>query len=108
MPDKINDGTYVINLNKYAHVGTHWIALYALNNGLTYFGSFGVEHVPTEIKKFIANKNIKTSIFRIQAYDSIIFGYFCIRFIEFMFAGKTSIDYTSLFLFFELFQKWMI
>ena len=62
-----------------------------------YFDSFGVEHVPKEIKKFIKNKNIKTSIFRIQDYNSIMRGYFCILFIEFMFKGKTLNDFTYLF-----------
>ena len=36
------------------------------------------------MKKFIGKKNIITSIYRIQAYDSVINGYFCIRFIDFM------------------------
>ena len=43
------------------------------------------------------NKNIKTNIFRIQEYDSIMCGYFCIRFIDFMLAGKKLTDYTNLF-----------
>ena len=62
--------------------------MYVLNNDVTYFDSFGVEHIPKEIKTFISNKNIKTNIFRIQAYDSIMCGYFCIAFIDFMLAGK--------------------
>ena len=56
---------------------------YALNN-VTYFDSFGVEHIPKEINKFIANKNIETNIFRIQAHDSVMCGYFFIGFIDFM------------------------
>ena len=52
---------------------------------------------PKEIKKFVGNKNIKTNIFRIQAYDSIVFGYFCIGFIDFMLAGKTLIKFTNIF-----------
>ena len=67
------------------------------NNNVTYFDSFGVEHVPKEIKAFIGNKNIKTNIFRIQAYNSIMCGYFSIAFIDFMLAGKTLIEYTNLF-----------
>ena len=55
---------------------------------IIYFDSFGVEHVSKEIEKFIGHKNIKTSIFRIQSNNSIICGYFCIRFIDFMLAGK--------------------
>ena len=67
------------------------------NNNVTYFGSFGVEHIPIEIRTFIGNKNIKTNIFRIQAYDSILCGCFCIGFIDFMLAGKTLTEYTNLF-----------
>ena len=67
------------------------------NNNVTYFDSFGVEHIPKEIIKFIKNRNIKTNIFRIQAYDSIMCGYFCIEFIDFMFKGKSLTDYTNLF-----------
>ena len=66
-------------------------------NNVTYFDSFGVEHIPKEIKTFINNKNIKTNIFRIQAYDSIMCGYFCIGFIDFMFKEKTLTEYTNLF-----------
>ena len=90
-PNKIKDGAYVINLHEYADVGTHWIALYALNIEIIYFGSFGLEHVPNEIEKFIGNKNIKTNIFRIQANNSIMCGYFCIGFIDFMLVGRTYI-----------------
>ena len=97
LPKIIQNGAYVINLDEYADVGTHWIALYVKNNEVIYFDSFGVEHVPKEIKKFIGNKDIKTYIFRIQAYNSIMCGYFCIGFIDFMFAYKTLINFTSLF-----------
>ena len=57
---------------------------------------FGVEHVPKEMKRFIRNKNIKTNLFRIQANYSITCGYFSIGFIDFTFANKTLIDFTSL------------
>ena len=67
------------------------------NNDVIYFDSFGVEHIRTEIKTFINNKNIKTNIFRIQAYDSILCGYFYIRFIDFILAGKTLTQFTHLF-----------
>ena len=50
-----------------------------------------------EIKAFINNKNIKTNIFRLQAYDSVMCGYFCNGFIDFMFKGKTLTEYTNLF-----------
>ena len=79
--------------------------MYVKNNDITYFDSFGVKHIPKEIIKFInrpsssasQNKNIKTNIFRIQAYDSIMCGYFCIGFTDFMFKGKTLTEYTNLF-----------
>ena len=67
------------------------------NNSVTYFDSFGVEHIPKEIKAFINNKNIITNIFRIQAYYSIMCGYFCIGFINFMLSVKTLTEYTNLF-----------
>ena len=66
------------------------------SNNVTYFDSFGVEHIPKEIKEFVKNKNLKINIFRIQAYDSIMCGYFCIGFIDFMLAGKTLTKYTNL------------
>ena len=67
------------------------------NNDVTYFDSFRVEHIPKEIKTFMSNKNIKTSIFRIREYDSIMCGYFYIGFINFMLAGKNLTDFTNLF-----------
>ena len=94
---KIKDGTYVINLDEYKDTGTHWVALFCKKNEIVYFDSFGVEHIPEEIKKFIGNKNIKANIYRVQANDSVMCGYFCIGFIDFMLAGKTLIDYTNLF-----------
>ena len=94
---KIKDGAYVINLDGYYNIGTHWIALYVLNNSGTYFDSFGVVHIPQGIKTFTGNKNIRANIFSIQAYDSIMCGYFCIGFIDFIIAGKTLTDFTNLF-----------
>ena len=64
---------------------------------VTYFDSFGVKHIPKEIRKFIRNKNPKTDIYRIQAHDSIICGYFCIGFIDFMLKGKNLLEYAILF-----------
>ena len=61
----------------------------ALNNYVTYFDSFGVEHIRKEIKKFIGNKNIEKNIFRVQAYDSIM----C----NFMLKDKSLTDFTNLF-----------
>ena len=66
-----------------------------VSNNVTYFDSFEVEHIPKEIKTFIENKSTKTNIFRIQAYDSIMYGYFCIGFIDFMLVRKTLTDFTN-------------
>ena len=85
---EIKDGAYITNLDEYSDVGTHWIALYIQNNDATYFDSFGVEHIPKDIKK---------KFFRIQTYDSIMCGCFCIGFIYFILAGKTLTDFTNLF-----------
>ena len=102
---KIKDWAYVINLDEYFHIGTHWVASYVNNNDVTYFDSFGVEHIPKEMRTFTDdlspsashNKNIKTNILRIQAYDSIMCEHFCIGFIDFMLARKTLTEYTNLF-----------
>ena len=97
LPANIKKRAYVITLDEYEDAGTHWIALYFKNKKVVYFDSFGVEHVPKEIIKFIKNKDIIANIFRLQAYDSIMCGYFCIKFIDYMFDDKTLIDYTNLF-----------
>ena len=83
---KIEDGTYVINL-----------ALFCKRNEIVYFDSFGVEHIPEEIKEFICNRNITTNIFRVQANNSVMCGYFSIEFFDFMVAGKKLTDFTNLF-----------
>ena len=92
---EIKDGSYKINLDEYSDTGTHWVALHVNNDEVAYFDSFGVEHIPKEIKTYINNKNVKTNIFRIQAYDSVMCGYFCTGFIDFMFKGKTLTEYTN-------------
>ena len=61
--EKIKDGAYVINLDEYADVSTHWTALFCDKSEIVYFDSFSVEHVRKEIKEFIGNKNIITNIF---------------------------------------------
>ena len=93
---KLKKGAYVINLDEYENTGTHWVALFVKPKYAVYFDSFGIEHILKEINKFI-NNDIKSNIFRIQAYDSIMCGYFCIEFINYMFKGKTLLDYTNLF-----------
>ena len=94
LPKITKKGAYVINLDEYENTGTHWIALFVKTNEVIYFDSLGIEHIPKEINRFIGsnNKKIKANIFRIQAYDSIMCGYFCIEFINYMLKGKTLLD----------------
>ena len=97
MPKKIKDLTHLTNLDEYADAGTHWIALFFNRSKIVYFSSFGVEHVSEEIEKFVGNKNVIANIFRAQANNSAMCGYFCIEFIDFMLAGKKLTDLTSMF-----------
>ena len=94
---KIKGGAYVINLDEYADVGTHWTALFCNRSEIAYFDSFGVQHVPEEIKEFVGNKNIIANIFRVQANILVMRGHFCIVFVNFMLAGKKWTDFTSIF-----------
>ena len=71
--------------------------MYANAKNVTYIDSIKVEHIPKEIKIFIRNKNIITSIYRMQAYDSIMCGYFYIGFIGFMLKSKSLLEYTNFF-----------
>ena len=73
------------------------MALHVNVNNMLYFDSFGVGHVPKEIRKLIVKKNIITNIYRRQAHDSIMCGYFCIGFLEFMLKGKSLLDHSNLF-----------
>ena len=96
---KIKDGvTNVTNLDDYSDIGTHWVGLYVRNTDVTYFDSFGVEHIPKETKVFIDRSlSITVNIFTIQAYDSIICQYFSIGFIDFMFPEKTLTEFMNFF-----------
>ena len=76
LTNKIKKGAYVINLDEYENTGTHWVALFVKPKCTVYFDSFRIEHIPKEINKFIGNNNIKSNIIRIQAYDSIMCGFF--------------------------------
>ena len=72
------------------------------NNGsasydVIYFDSFGLQHIPKHMKKFIENKNIVTNIYRMQAFDSIICGYLFVEFIYIMLKAKNMLDYTNSF-----------
>ena len=92
----IKKGAYIINLDEYENTGTHWVSLFVKPKYTVYFDSFGIEHIPKEINKNI-NNDIKSNIFRIQAYDSIMCGYFCIEFINYILKGKTVLDYSNSF-----------
>ena len=90
LPNKVKNGAYVINLDEHSDIGTHWVALYVNNKTATYFDSFGVEHIPKEIKKCIGNKNI-------IANDSVMCKYFCTGFIDFVCNGNSLADFINLF-----------
>ena len=90
----MKDRAYVINLDEFKSIRTRWRALYVNGNNIIYFDSFGVEHIPKEIKKFIGNKKIITDIYRIQADDSIMC--VCFFIIEKL-KVKSLLYYTNLF-----------
>ena len=82
LTNKIKNKTYVINLGEYAGIGIHWITLYANNNAITYFDSFRAEYIRKKVKGFIEGP-LKRSMnlannFRIQTYDSVMYGYFAL------------------------------
>ena len=79
---KLKNGAYVINLDHSENTLKQWVVIFVKSNEVIYFDSFGVEYIPKEIMKktehsSLGNKNIKTSIFKIQD-NSIMCGYFCI------------------------------
>ena len=89
---KIKDGIYVTKLDEYKSIVTHWIALYVNGDNVTCFDSFRVGHIPKEIKKFTDNKNITLNIYRTQVNYLFMYGYFCIKFIDFKLKGKSLFD----------------
>ena len=97
---KIKDGAYVINLDESESIRTHWIALYVNDNNrrapynLIYFNRWICSK---KVKKFIGDKNIMTTIYRIQANNSIICGYFFNEFTDLLLKDKSLVDYTNLF-----------
>ena len=94
---KIKDWIYITNLEEFKSIRIHWKAFSVNGNNEIHFDSFGVEHIPKEIKKFIGNKNIIENIHSIQASNSIMCGYFFIRFIDFMQNDTIFLVYTNLF-----------
>ena len=71
--------------------------MYVNDNNLTYFDDFGVKHIPKEIIKLNVNKNFRTNFYRIQAYDSIMCGYFCTGFFDFILKDKSLLEHKNLF-----------
>ena len=71
LPNKIKAGAYLINLNEYSYTRIRWIALYALNNDVSYFDNFDVENISKEIKKFTENKNL----LKIKTYKQVFLKY---------------------------------
>ena len=67
--------------------------MYENGNNIIYFNSFGIKHIQKKLKNSQETKNIRTNIYRIQVYDSIMYGYFCIGF---LLKGKGLLDYTNL------------
>ena len=81
----------------HSDIGFQWITFYALNNNVTYFWGFSVEHIQKEIKDFFEGSSINkptitTNIYRIQPYDSVMFGYFYIWLLDFLLKGKSLTD----------------
>ena len=95
MPN-LKKGAYIINLDHSKNTETHGAVIFVKKDEVIYFDSFGVEYIPKEIMERIKNKSIKTNIFRIQSYDSIMCRYFCILFIEYMLNKKILTDFTNL------------
>ena len=94
LTDKIKNGTYVINLDEYSDIGTHWIAFYALNLELN------VSQNKSEtllVTKILRDLRLRKNIFRIQTYDSVMSGYFCIGFFDFMLKVKSLTNSTNIF-----------
>ena len=94
---KIKKRAYVINIDELKLLGIHRIALYMNGSNGKYLDNFRVEHIQKRIKKFIGNKNIVTNVYRIQAYNTEICGYFYIGFIDFMLKCKSLLGYIDLF-----------
>ena len=95
---KIKDGAYIVNLD-----GTRWVSLFIDRNIVACFDSFGIEYILQEVLNKITDKSITNDIIRIQDNDSIMYGFCCMAFIEYMLAGKALL----LKLYWFIFSKWM-
>ena len=88
---------YVINLDNKNRKGTHWILLFINKNTAIQFNSFRTEYILQGVLNKIKDKSVAHNIFRMQDNESIMSGFYCIDFIEYMLAGKTLLEYTNLF-----------
>ena len=83
------DGGYVINFNDKNSKGTQWVSLFISQKKDVSFDSFGIEYIPQEVLNKIKDKSITHNIFRILDNESVMGGFYCITFIEYMLPGKT-------------------
>ena len=93
----MKDWAYVINLDVKNSKGTHWVSLFTENNLDLYFDYFGIKDTPLEVLNKIIYKSITHNIFRMQDKESVMCGFYCIAFIEYMLAGKILFGYNNLF-----------
>ena len=94
---RIKDGTYLINIDETNSKGTHWVSLFIDKNLAVFSDSFEIEYIPQKILNKIKDKSITHNIFRIRDNESVMCGFYYIAFMEYMFAGKTLLEYTDLF-----------
>ena len=94
LADKIKNETNVINLDEYSDIGTHWIAFYALNLELNMSQN---KFKTLLVIKILRDLRSQKNSFRIQTYDSVISGYFCIGFFDFMLKGKSATNFFNIF-----------
>ena len=92
LPTPPKDGGYSTNLDNLGKAGTHWVAIFVND-----FDSFCVEHMPRAILRFLQGKDVDTNIYRIEVSDFVMCGYYCIKFLDYMFVRKSLTDFTSLF-----------
>ena len=92
----------VVNLNDKKTKRTHWDSLFTDRNTAVYFDSFGIEYIPKELLNKEKDKSTAQNIFKAQDKDSIMCGFYCIAFIEYMLAWKILLHYTTF-----VFTEWL-
>ena len=94
LTDKIKNGTYVINLDEYSDIGTHWIAFYEMNLELDMSQN---KFKTLLVIKILRDLRSQKNIFGIKTYDSVMSGYFCVGFFDFVLKGKSVTNFTNIF-----------